>query len=202
MNTRARRVAQHHVRHAVADAPPRALRAAVPDHDRVGELLGRHVADPLGRLAALHAGPGRDVGEPLRDPRRGTPGVGRAIGVDHRAEVDSGCDVQDQELGAAVAGQSGGVLARQDRPRPRCPFPPGWCSSRASFVRPIRTYARPSARRPGRHHGSAGVPAPPGFRKFRRGTDGSTPFRRVSRRSQNPTMAMNTTIEHVPGARR
>ena len=86
----ARRVAQHQVRHAVADAPPRALRAAVADHDRVGApprpRPRRSVRRGSPRSTRVRvATPGNRV-----DPREVRVGIGGASRVHHGAQVASG----------------------------------------------------------------------------------------------------------------
>ena len=72
------------------------------------------VADALGRLAALDPRAGRDAGEPRRASAPGSaPGRRRGPGSTTARRSDSGLDVEDQELGSAVAGQSSGVLHRE-----------------------------------------------------------------------------------------
>ncbi len=74
------------------------------------QLLLGHVADPVGRLAALDPRAGRHVGEPRRDPREVRVRVGGAVRIDDGAEIRFRLHVQDQELRSPVAGQSSGVL--------------------------------------------------------------------------------------------
>ena len=91
MYTLARRVPQHQVRHAVADPPARARAAPrLPSTIVSARTSSATLADPLGGVAPLDPRAGRHAREPRAVIRRGTLGVGRAVRIDHGAQVASG----------------------------------------------------------------------------------------------------------------
>ena len=181
----ARRVPQHQRRHGVPDAPPAAVSAPVADHDRVRGLLGRHLADRLGRLASLDPDAGGDIGEAGGDPREVRAGIRGAVGIDDCAEIGLRTDVKDEELCSSVARQSGGVLdgevgrrrgvgSYQDRRHRGPPSRCSWTHRRARETdgtnRPPPRFVRGASIREG-----GGVPT--------HRTHRSPPFRRGVRRA-------------------
>ena len=141
------------------------------------------------------ATPGNRAGIPARYDRR----VGRAVGVDHGTQIRFRGDVEHQELGTPVPGQSGrvldgeigrgrGIRSHQDGAH----LMPPSSRSRTYACRPLRT-----TRPPPRLRGGAST-TPPGRFRHRKRRDGGHPALGLGRSPRpSPVVPMTATVSDV-----